>query len=69
MAEAPIPREELKQATKEAFAETLLEHRDLFREVFAEVLEDFALVEAMEEGRKSQAVERGKIIDLLEGRS
>jgi hypothetical protein len=31
------------------------------------VLEDFALVEAIEEGRKSELVDRSRIFDVLAG--
>ena len=65
MARAEITQESLKQAMKEALSEALTEQRDLFRDVFAEVLEDLALVEAIEEGRRTEKVERGRIFDLL----
>ena len=63
-----MPREALKQAMKEALVETLTEQRELFRELFTEVLEDFALVGAIEEGRQTKRVDRELIFDVLEGR-
>ena len=69
MAQALISQEMLKQAMKEALVETLTEQRDLFRDVFSEALEDFALVEAIEEGRSTQKIDRDHIFDLLEGRA
>ena len=68
MAQPSIPRETLKQAMKEALAETLSEQRDLFREVFTEALEDLALIEAVEEGRQTEKVDRAEVFDVLEGR-
>lgn len=59
----------LKQAMKDAIAETLREQRDLFRDIFTEVLEDLALVEAIEEGQKTEYVDRSRIFDILTGRS
>lgn len=59
----------LKRALKEAIAETLQEQRDLLHEVFAEVLEDFALVEAIREGQKSKMSSRDEVFDILRGRS
>ena len=59
----------LKRAMKEAIAETLAEQRDLFRDIFTEVLEDLALVEAIDEGRKTEYVDQSRIFDILEGRS
>ncbi len=67
MAQANPDNEALKQALKEALAETLHEQRGLLHEVFAEVLEDFALAEAIREGRQSQRVGRGEVFDVLEG--
>ena len=52
---------------KEAVAEALNEQRDLLREVFTEVLEDLALVEAIEEGRQTELVDRAQIFDVLAG--
>ena len=69
MAETGISRETLKQVMKEALSETLREQRDLLRDVFLEVIEDIALVEAIEEGRKTEKVSRERIFDVLESRS
>ncbi len=68
MAQADPNNEAIKQALKEAFAETLHEQRELLHEVFAEVLEDFALTEAVQEGRQTQLVERAEAFGALEGR-
>ena len=46
--------------------ETLNEQRDFFREIFAEVLEDYALAEAIEEGRQTETITRAQIFDVLE---
>ena len=69
MAQPGIPHETLKQAMKDALAETLSEQRDLFREVFIEALEDLALIEAVEEGRQTEKVDRAEVFAVLEGRS
>lgn len=55
----------LKQVLKEALAETLREQRDLFHEVFAEVLEDFALSKAIREGQKTKIVSRDEVFRTL----
>ena len=67
MAQASIPQDTLKQAMKEALVETFAEQRDLFREVVAEALEDFALAEAIEEGQQTGKVSRERIFDTLGG--
>lgn len=64
-----LTREELKQALKEALAETLEERRELLHDVVLEVLEDIALVRAIEEGRKSKPVSRAQVLKTLRGKS
>ena len=69
MAQIDPNNEAMKQALKEALTETLHEQRELLHEVFAEVLEDFALAEAIREGRQTELVERDEVFDVLEGRT
>jgi hypothetical protein len=59
----------MKQALKEALTETLHEQRQLLHEGFAEVLEDFALVETIREGRQTGRVDRDEVFDVLEDRA
>ena len=68
MATAHFDKEVLKQAMKEALAETFQEQRGLFHEVFAEVLEDFALAEAIHEGRQTKKAPREEVFWLLQGK-
>ncbi|MCI0333420.1 MAG: hypothetical protein L0228_09375 [Planctomycetes bacterium] len=65
MAQAKSNERAIKQAVKEALMETLHEQKALLREVFAEVLEDFALVEAVHEGRKTGLVSRDAVLRTL----
>ena len=69
MAQTDSNNEAMKQALKEALTETLYEQRELLHEVFAEVLEDFALAEAIREGRQTERVEHDEVFDVLEGRA
>jgi len=64
MTEIPMTQELLKQAVKDAVAESLREHRDLLHDVFTEVLEDIALAEAIREGRQTGFVDREEVIRL-----
>ncbi len=59
---------QFKQALKEALAETLQEQRELLHEVFAEALEDFALAEAIREGRKTKMVTRDEVFGVLQSK-
>lgn len=67
MGTAQLPPDALTEALTEALSETPHEHHDLFREVFGEVLEDFALVEAIQEGEDTETVDRDQIMEMLGG--
>ncbi|CAN5241139.1 hypothetical protein BH20GEM2_BH20GEM2_03460 [soil metagenome] len=56
---------QLKDALKAALVEVLEERGDLLRDVLAEVLEDLALVQAIQEGEPSEEVSRNEIFDIL----
>ena len=69
MPESPFDVVDFKRALKEALAETLHEQRELLHEVFAEVLEDFALVEAIREGLETKTATREEVFRILRGKS
>ena len=58
----------LKRALKEALVETLQEQRELLHEVFAEVLEDFALVAAIRAGQQTKPATRAEVARIRAGR-
>jgi hypothetical protein len=59
-------KEAIKQLFKEALVELLEEERELVYGVFAEVLEDLALAEAVREGQRSGLATRDEVVDILE---
>ena len=61
MAHVTISEDALRQMLKQALADALDERRD----VLAEVLEDFALAEAIREGEKTERVSRDEIFAEL----
>jgi len=61
-------KDALKQALKEALTETLHEQRELLHEIFAEVVEDVGLTEAVREGQQTSFAERKEVFDILEER-
>jgi hypothetical protein len=69
MAQTNLTDPALKQALKEALVETLHEQRDLLHDVFTEVLEDFALAEAIREGQKTKNATRDEVFRILQGKS
>lgn len=65
MPETAVSDDALKQVLKDAVVEALQEHRDLFHEIFSEVLEDFALVAAIREGQKTKKIDRSEVFEVL----
>ena len=65
MGQTNTPKDDaLKQAVKEAIIETLQERRELIHEIFAEVLEESALVEAIRQGQKSKTATRKEVFTV-----
>ncbi|MDE0301505.1 MAG: hypothetical protein OXN17_23000 [Candidatus Poribacteria bacterium] len=60
---------QLKEVFKQAFAELLQEHKDLLYDVFSEVLEDIALVNAIKEGENTEIVDKDQVFQILESKS
>jgi len=59
-------KNQLKEMFKQAFTELLQEQRDLLYDVFAEVLEDIAMVNAIKEGEATALVPRKEVFEILE---
>ena len=58
---------EIKELFKQAFLELLEERQDVLYDLFAEVIEDFALVNAIREGESTEIVGKAEIVRMLEG--
>lgn len=67
MAQVDTSSEALRQLVKQAVGEALEEWRDLLHEVVSEVLEDFGLAAAIQEGRRSSLVDREEVFAVLRG--
>ena len=66
MIQVDLDSRDLKQVVKVALTETLHEQRELLHDIFAEVLEDVALDEAIREGHKSHRATREEVFHILE---
>ncbi len=55
----------LTRSLKQAMTSSLREHRDDFRDLLAEVIEDVAMASAIREGEKSKPVKREAVIRAL----
>lgn len=61
-----VDDQKTKDLFKQAMLELLEERRDLFYELFAEIIEDTGLVNAIREGAPSDAVNKYEILNILE---
>jgi hypothetical protein len=57
--------EQVKDLFKQALLEILQEERELFYDLFAEIIEDMALVKAIKAGEESEVVSRDEVFALL----
>jgi spore coat polysaccharide biosynthesis protein SpsF (cytidylyltransferase family) len=67
MAYTTLDETQIKELFKQAFVELLQERKDLLYELVAEIIEDFALVEAIREGEETEPVRREEVFRVLEG--
>ena len=66
MSDAIITKDALKQALREVLLETVAEQQGAIRALIADVVEDLAFGEAMQEGETTKSVGRERIFDLLD---
>jgi len=61
-----VEQAELKRVVKDAIREVVSENSETLKDILVEVLEDLALLQRMEEGRKSEFVSRDDVMEVLE---
>ena len=69
MTETTLNNDDFKKVLKEALVETLHEQREFLHEIFAEVMEDYALADAIREGRQTDEIPREEIDRILESQA
>jgi hypothetical protein len=69
MATITMDESQVKDLFKQALLELFDERRDLFYGLFAEILEDAGMVNAIREGQGTYTVSREEVFDILEGQS
>ena len=67
MANVNLSEQALRTMVKQAVIEALDERRGLLRDIVAEVLEDLAMVDAIKQGRESEAIDREEVFSVLRG--
>ncbi|MBI5303012.1 MAG: hypothetical protein HY868_12815 [Chloroflexi bacterium] len=65
MTTTTLDESHLKELFKQAMLELLVERKDVFYDLFAEVIEDAALVNAIREGEADEPVSRSEIFEIL----
>lgn len=64
-----IDENRIKELFKQAMLELFEERKDLFYDLFAEVIEESALVNAIREGEATDYVNKEEVFQILEGLS
>ena len=62
-----LDEERVKELFKQAVLELFQERKDLLYDLFAEVIEDFALADAIREGESTETASRAEVFQILEG--
>jgi len=65
MADISLDEARVKELLKQAVLEVLEERRDLICDLLAEVMEDFALARAIQEGESTESVTREEVLQTL----
>ncbi|NEU73988.1 hypothetical protein PI95_015840 [Hassallia byssoidea VB512170] len=66
MTEINLDEIKLKELLKAAIVEVLQEQKEVFSDLFAEIIEDIAFSKAIKEGEKTELVSREAIFKILE---
>lgn len=66
MTEINLDEIKLKELLKAAIVEVLQEQKEVFSDLFTEIIEDIALEKAIKEGEKTELVSREAIFKILE---
>ena len=61
-----LPDQQLKNLIKAALIEVLTERQDILAEAMREALEDYALGQAIDEGRENKPVAREEVFKLFD---
>lgn len=67
MSSVIVEEEHLKSLLKQAILELLQERQDVLYDLFAEIVEDLALVNAIREGEATGGISRTDVLQVLEG--
>lgn len=66
MSNLSLDQTQLKQTLKEAMLELFYENKEEFSALLTEIIEDIALSKAIEEGEKTELIDRESIFAILD---
>lgn len=67
MSQLIVQEEQIKNLVKEAILELVREQREVLYDALAEVIEDLALAQAIQEGESTETASRAEVLKVLEG--
>ena len=67
MSQLIVQEEQIKNLVKEAILELVGEQREVLYDALAEVIEDLALAQAIQEGKPTETASRAEVLKVLEG--
>ena len=67
MSQLIVQEEQIKNLLKEAILELVREQREVLYDALAEVIEDIALAQAIQEGESTETAGRAEVFKVLEG--
>jgi spore coat polysaccharide biosynthesis protein SpsF (cytidylyltransferase family) len=67
MSSVTLDERQIKDLFKQAVLELFRERRDLLYDLLAEVIEDFALANAIRQGESTEMTSRAEVLRILEG--
>lgn len=69
MKEVNLDENKLKEIFKTAILELIQEQKEVFSEIFTEIIEDIALAKAIKEGENTETVSRETIFQILKNQA
>lgn len=69
MEQLAFDEKKIKEIFISAFDESIQKNREVFHDIFYDVIEDIGLINAIKEGENSGKMSRDEVFSILEGKS
>ncbi len=60
-----LKEDQIKALLEEIFLKLLKERKEIFYEIFEDLIEEIALAKAIQEGRRNEFVEKQEVMEIL----